>query len=148
MFRFLLLCGLMLFLAGCTSIEVEPLRYDPALKEIHLIENPKVVVHDFVPVLEQNFSQHGIVIKRFSKFTQLGKDEYGIRYTAKQSWTLLSYLSEAAVEVYKGNELVAEGKYHLLGRSACLSPLKWQGTETKMKPLYDELLKNYPAGKK
>ena len=75
----------------------------------------------------------------------LEKDEYGIRYSARQSWTFVTYLSDAYVRIYKGNLLVAEGRYHLIGQFFCLSLFKWQGTETKMKPVYDELLKNFPA---
>ena len=147
MVRLFFLLPIIFFLVGCTSVEVRPLQYDAQNHEIILIDNPKVIVHDFVPIMEQFFSQHGIALKRASQFTQLGEKEYGIRYSAKQSWDFTTYLSDAYVNVYRGNMLVAYGKYHLIGGSACLSLFKWQGTETKMGPVLDELLKNYPTAR-
>ena len=143
--RVLFLCAVAFGLVGCTSIEVKPLAYDPELTEISLIDNPRVIVHDFVPVLEKHLAERGIGLKRVSEFAQLERDEYGIRYSARQSWTFVTYLSDAYVRIYKGNLLVAEGRYHLIGQFFCLSLFKWQGTETKMKPVYDELLKKFPA---
>ena len=141
--RILLPIAVALCLAGCTSIQVRPLPYDAQIKDIKLIENPKVIVDDFVPVMEQNFSQHGIALKHFAESARIGENEYAIRYSAKRSWTVVPYLADAYVKVYKGDMIVAEGKYHLIGRSVCLSIFKWQSVETKMKPVFDELLKNY-----
>ena len=142
----LLLFSVVLCLVGCsTNIEVSPLQYDENLKEISLIDNPKVIVRQYVPTLELYFAKHGIGVKRVSEFAQLGPDEYGIRYSARQSWTITTYLSDAYVNVYKGNKVVAVGKFHLVGGSFCLSLSKWNRTETKMKPVLEELLKNYPT---
>lgn len=141
--RILLPLAVVLCLAGCTSIEVRPLPYDAQIKDIKLIENPKVIVDDFVPVMEKNFSRHGIGLKHFTESARVGENEYVIRYSAKRSWMVLPYLADANVRVYKGSMIVAEGKYHLIGRFFCLSPYKWQGVETKMQPVFDELLKNY-----
>ena len=143
----LLLFSVVLCLVGCsTNIEVSPLPYDENLKEISLINNPRVIVRQYVPTLELYFARHGIGVKQVSEFTPLGPDEYGIRYSAKQSWTITTYLSDAYVNVYKGNKLVAGGKFHLVGGSFSLSLSKWNRTETKMKPVLEELLKNYPTG--
>ena len=148
-FRMLALLAAMFFLAGCTSVIVSPLPYDANLKEIKLLNNPAVIVDDFVPVLEKYFLEHGIALNRVPGTANIGANEYGIRYTARRSWTVLPYLSLAYVRIFKGERLVAEGNYYLSGHSFCLSPYKWQGVETKMKPVYDELLKNYPiAGQK
>ena len=141
--RILLPLAVVLCLAGCTSIEVRPLPYDAQVKDIKLIENPKVIVDDFVPVMEKYFSQHGIGLKHFAESARVGENEYVIRYSAKRSWMVVPYLSDAHVKVYKGDMIVAECKYHLIGRSICLSLYKWQGVETKMQPVFDELLKNY-----
>ena len=141
-----LLFSVVLCLVGCsTNIEVSPLQYDKNLKEISLINNPKVIVRQYVPTLELYFARHGIGVKRVSESTELGPDEYGIRYSARQSWTITTYLSDAYVDVYKGNKVVAVGKFHLVGGSFCLSLSKWNRTETKMKPVLEELLKNYPT---
>lgn len=148
-FRMLVLFTAMICLAGCTSVVVSPLPYDANLKEIKLLNNPKVIVDDFVPVLEKHFLDHGIALTRVPEFASLGENEYGIRYSARRSWTVVPYLSLAYVKIFKGERIVAEGNYYLSGHSLCLSPYKWQGVETKMKPVYDELLKNYPiAGQK
>ena len=138
------LLALAFLLAGCTSIDVFPLPYDAQAKEIKLMDNPDVIVRDFVPVMNKHFSEHGITLTRAPENTTIGENEYVIRYSAKRSWFVAPYLSTAYVKVYKGSRIVAEGNYELIGRFFCLSPYKWQGVETKMKPLYDELLKNYP----
>lgn len=139
----------MFFLAGCTSVVVCPLPYDANLKEIKLLNNPAVIVDDFVPVMEKYFMEHGIALNRVPESASIGANEYGIRYSARRSWTVIPYLSLAYVRIFKGERLVAEGNYYLSGHSFCLSPYKWQGVETKMKPVYDELLKKYPpAGQK
>ena len=103
-----------------------------------------MIIDDFVPVMEDYFSEHGLVLKHAPAITQLGENEYGIRYSAKQSWDFKTYLADAYVNVYKGKALVAEGKYHLIGGCFCLSLFKWQGIETKMRPIYEKLLKDYP----
>ena len=140
--RMLLMIAVAFCLIGCTSIKVRPLQYDSELKEINLIDNPKVIVDDFVPVMEKHFATHGIALKRVPEFTQLNANEYGIRYSARQTWDFSTYLCDAYVNIYKGNMLVADGVYHLIGGGG-FSLLKWQGTETKLTPLYNELLKNY-----
>ena len=54
------ICIVFLLLTGCTSIKVKEL--DPSVKVSHICikENPKVIVHDFLPIVQKGFTRHGI----------------------------------------------------------------------------------------
>lgn len=126
-----------LLMLGCTSVRVEPL--EQADSTMCIERNPKVIVSDFLPVLQAGFARHGIT-------TQVYDDQppancrYQVTYTARQSWDGMPYLSIAEVSVRgPGRNLVGHAEYHLRGKGG-LSLMKWQGTETKMNPVIDELL--------
>ena len=46
--------------SGCTSITVRPIEAKARLKHVCIQENPKVWVADFLPVLRDGLSRHGI----------------------------------------------------------------------------------------
>ena len=41
----------LILLCGCNSYNVKSLPYDPNLKDIVVVDNPKVIVDDFVDVM-------------------------------------------------------------------------------------------------
>ena len=49
-----------MFLAGCTSIQVQPLSPALQVKRVCIQENPKVHIDDFVSVVRDGFDRHGI----------------------------------------------------------------------------------------
>lgn len=131
-----------LLLTACTSITVK--RPDSALsiKHVCIEENPKVWVKDFVPVLQEGFARHGINTVVFSS-TKPENCDYVLTYTARQSWDIVNYLSEAELWIKKDGQQVAYAEYHLVGKGG-FSLMKWQGTKTKMDPVIDELLQSEP----
>lgn len=133
----------MMVLAGCNSYKVRPLKYDPNLTEITVIENPRVIVSDFVDNIEDEFGARGIAVKVAGAGYVARSGEYTLSYEARQSWDFTNYLSDAKVNIRKNNVTVAHGRYHHNGGSASLSFFKWQGTATKMEPLYEELLEEW-----
>ena len=127
---------------GCTSIEVAPIPVEENLKEISIKENPKVIVDDFLPFVEKEFHNRGIKTYKF-KSSQEAPTPYILTYTALQTWDFTTYLSHAELKLEKNGRTVAAAVYHLRAKGG-LSLMKWQGTETKMTPVLDELLQHYP----
>ena len=133
------LCGLV----GCNTYDVRALKYDPDMKEVVVVNNPKVRVSDFEDVLADAFGQRGVAVRREASGYKAAAGEYVVGYTALQSWDFTTYLSDAKVWVNKDNHQQGRGHYHHVGENMSLSFWKWQSTETKMTPLYDALLENY-----
>ena len=138
-----LVCLSLMTLCGCNSYKIKSLPYDAGLKDVVVVDNPKVIVTDFVDVMTDEFNARKIKVRRASQSYAAKPNEYVIRYDARQSWDLSPYLSDATIRISKDEITVAKGKYHHAGGSASFFT-KWRGTEWKMKELYDELLKNYP----
>lgn len=130
---------LALGLAACTSVRVTPLQSAPTILCIE--ENPKVMVSDFLAVLQQGFARHGITTQPYATISW-GQCPYVVRYTARRSWDMAPYLSSAELTVLgPRRETLATAAYHLRGKGG-LSLMKWQGTKSKMDPVIDELLSN------
>ena len=139
------LVGLILvLLCGCNTYSVKSLPYDPELKDVVVVNNPKVIVKDFVDVMTDEFNARKIKVRNAPP-DYVGKaNEYVVHYDARQSWDLSLYLSDASVRIIKDGMTVGRGKYHHMGGSASLDLFtKWRGTEWKMKDLYEDLFRNY-----
>lgn len=130
---------------GYNSYKVQALPFDAGLKDVFVINNPKVIVNDFVGVMTDEFNARSIKVHMVPQYYVANPNEYVIQYDARQSWDFSPYLSDATIRVIQNNLTMAKGKYHHVGRSCSLDIFtKWRGTEWKMKDIYDELLKNYP----
>jgi hypothetical protein len=133
-----------LLAVGCTSVSVTPMP--PGVSEVAIRDNPKVTVPDFVDVVRDGFHRHGIRTKVISENANAG-DDYVLTYTALRSWDLATYLSKAELWItHKGNP-AGHAEYHLRNKGG-LALNKWADVESKMTPVMDELLSNYPALKK
>ena len=145
--RYLALLPWLFFWAGCESMDVKPLPYDGNIGVVKIIDNPKVLVGDFVGVMETCFSEHGIRTRQVDEFYTPRANEYWLKYTALQSFDFVTYLSVADVWIYRNGELMAKGHWQLDWNGG-ITLSKFDGTETKMRPFFAELLKNYKKGKK
>ena len=135
----------LILLYGCNSYNVKSLPYDPNLKDIVVVDNPKVIVADFVEVMTDEFNAREIKVRCVPQSYAAKPKEYVVCYDARRSWDFSPYLSDATIRIRKDGMTIAKGKYHHTGGSASLDVFtKWRGTEWKMKELYDELLKYYP----
>jgi hypothetical protein len=134
----LVFCGSLL-VCGCSSYDVKALPYDSSLTSVVLVENPKVIVRDFVDVLQDEFNARSIKVIRKPGNYVAKSDEYVVRYNALQSWDISLYLSYATIRVEKDNMTKAKGIY----KAGSFDLAKWRGTQWKMSNLYGELLKNY-----
>ena len=129
-------------LSACTSTRVIPVKTTAQLNHTCIKENTAVKVDDFLYVLQNAFEKHGITTEVFKGKTPQDC-EYVTTYTALRSWDMATYLSHA--EIYmrdKSGRQVAFGEYHLKGKGG-LSLTKWGGTQGKIEPVIDQMLKNY-----
>lgn len=125
-------------IGGCTSIQVDPLASAPAFMCIK--HNPKVMVSDFVPVLQKEFSRHGIETQLYEVAVPRAECPYLVTYSARRSWDFTPYLSQADIQILgPDRRKVASADYHLRAKGG-FSMMKWQGTEAKMGPVIDQLL--------
>jgi hypothetical protein len=122
--RTLVLLALAVFACSCTVIEVEPLPEGVA--DVAIVRNDKVQVTDFVPVLRSALEERGIRTRMVDQ-AAAAADSVTATYTARRTWDLVPFLSTADVWFRRGG----------------LDLSKFEGTEAKMTPAYDQLLKAY-----
>jgi hypothetical protein len=134
-------------IAGC-SIQtlVEPIPPQTSISEICILENPKVIISDFLPVVQENISRHGL---RSSVYRQVPSDcVYVLDYVAYQRWDFTLFMSDASIKLYRDKKLVGSVSYQtptgIFGGGGA-NPAKWKSTKEKLDPLLDELFKNYPG---
>jgi hypothetical protein len=128
-------------LTACTAIDVRPVSASENLREVYIERNPAVKVDDFVDVMREGFSRHGIATHVFTGAPK-PEFEFILTYTARRKWDLGSYLSHAEVRLERRGEIIASAEYHLRGGGG-LSLMKWKGTKAKMDPVLDRFLEAY-----
>ncbi len=127
-----------LAISACTSIEVRPLDASSPIKQVCIVDNPRVEVSDFVDVLRDGFDRHGIAS---AVVTADGAKtcDVTLTYTAFRKWDLAPYLAHAELRLWREGRQIGAATYHLNGGGG-LSLAKWEGTKTKMDPVMDQLL--------
>ena len=133
--------SLIILMTACTSIRVTQIDKSYGLTHVCIEENPKVIVSEFVGVVEDVFQDHSISteIYRGERPTHC---EYKLTYTALQSWDISTYLSHAELRLFKKNTRIAYAEYHLKGKGG-LSLTKWASVKSKIKPVVEKLLAQY-----
>lgn len=124
--------------SGCTAVKVQPVSDLAEILHVCIQENPKVMVKDFVPVLEAGFERYGISTERIARSIPR-HCEYVLTYSARRSWDMAPYLSQADLQLKRSGRQIAWAEYHLRGKGG-LALNKWAGTESKMTPVIDVLL--------
>ena len=133
-----------LTLTGCTSISVKAVAAEHRIEHICIQNNPRVTVSDFVPVMQEGFQAHGISSKVVAN--PVGAEcLFTAIYTARRSWDMATYLSEAQIDILRDGRNIASANYHLKGKGG-LSLNKWVGTRTKILPVIDQLLAQVKPG--
>lgn len=127
--------------AACTTVEVSPV---PAsgypIARLCIERNPDVVVEDLLPVIEQGVARHGIEPRVVDAPVPADCD-YTLWYSARRRWDIRPVLGYVELRVrYRGETI---GSASWLARPS-LSLLKWRSTESKVGPLLDQLLHQFP----
>lgn len=133
----LVLCSLLL--PACTSIKVKSVDENLQIDQICINENKSVKFYEFIDTIRRRIEYHHIRTLVFSDENKPAECEYTLLYSALRSWDLGLYLSHAELNLFKGNNLIAEATYHLNGKGG-LSLTKWASISSKMNPVVDELL--------
>lgn len=135
-----------ILLTGCTAVKVQPLDASFGISKVCIVDNPKVIVPEFLKIVREGFDEHNINTLVLNEYT--GQDlsntcQAILTYTARQSWDLATYLihAELRLDDLTGKKLAA-AEYHLNGGGG-LSLMKWASVESKMKPVISELLSAY-----
>jgi hypothetical protein len=126
---------------GCGSHKgkVSPLSADLAVQNVCIERNPAVAVQDFLPVVENGFTRHGISHQVYLDDFPENCDAV-VRYTALRSWDVTPFLRTANIDVFKDSRKVAWiDYYHPHG----FNPSKWASVEEKIGPLMDKMLIEY-----
>jgi len=131
-------------LAGCTSVTVRPITSSVQLHNVCIVNNPKVEVSDFVPVLRDGFARHNIATTVVEQ-SQARSCHVTLTYTALRSWDFKPYLSHAELRLWQDGKQIGYAKYHLNGKGG-LDFGKWRGTKAKMDPVIDKLLATQNSG--
>lgn len=132
---------LIFFLSSCTAVNVSQLDASYQLRHVCIEENPKVIVGEFLGVVEDGFQDHSITTEIFSGEKPSHCTNH-LTYTALQSWDFSPYLSHAELRLFEGNKRIAYAEYHLRGKGG-LSLTKWASVRSKMTPVIDRLLAQY-----
>ena len=144
MHRCLSVFACLLVLAGCTAIQVQPLsRSELTTPHVCIEDNPKVLLADFLPVLQHGFEQHGITTELFQNKAPDSCPAV-VTYTARQSWDMVRFLSKAEVWISRDGRQIAHAEYHLRGGGG-YALTKYEHTATKMRPVMAQLLKEFDA---
>lgn len=139
--KYAVILGLVV-LAGCTSVDVRPIAASEKIQKICIRFNDDVNVDDFVPVLQEDFFNHGITSVVFKADKPAGC-EFTVSYTADRWWDLAPYMVDARMTINKDDAFIGSAHYHLTGHGG-LDLAKWAGTHSKIDPVMDQLLSNYP----
>lgn len=124
-------------LSGCSSISVKPMSAT-ALQQAPLCveDNPKVTVPEFNDYLENAFQRHQIKTKFYDKNHLPESCDYKLNYVAYRSWDLAMYLSQIKLDLFKGDEQVAEVDW----KQGSGAINKWRNSEGKVFDAVDQLL--------
>ena len=130
---------------GCAiQTAVRPLPPNRDIAEICILENPKVIIADFLPALQEGIQRNGLRSKVYREVPSTCA--YVLEYVAFQKWDFKPFMSQANISLYSGKELVGTASYKLpngIFGGGGINPAKWDSTKEKIDPLLDELFRNY-----
>ncbi len=128
---------------GCTSIKVQPMKNEAEITHV-CVKDGKEMCFDgqMMGVILDGFGRHGITTQVYSGNLP-PECEYNLSYMCNQTWDMAMYMHHAELRLFHTQSQIGYAEYHLNG-SGGFSLMKWQSSKTKMDPVIDELLQNYP----
>jgi hypothetical protein len=130
-------------LSACSSVRVDRVPPDVLqdMRRVCIERNSKVIVSDFLPVVQDGFRRHGIETAVYDP--PIPADcQFVLTYTARQGWDLVNYLKYAELTLRDRERTVGSAEYRHRGGFASS---KFANTYTKISPVVDELLSAAPA---
>jgi hypothetical protein len=92
--------------------------------------------------MKDGFYRHGIAVQMLPASASAG-DLHVVDYTARRTWDIVTFLSEAEITITHRGDRVGYAEYYLRGKGG-FALTKYQDVDTKINPVMDELLANYP----
>lgn len=130
-------------LLGCTTVHVQQLELQARPERVCIEPNPKVVVPEFMTILEEGIRRNQMQAVPLSDVSNPSaasaealECDLVMRYVAYQDWDFTAFLTHAEIWLERDGRQVGYAQYMLFGG---LSPFKWQSARTKMEPVIDEL---------
>jgi hypothetical protein len=134
-----------MLVSACSSVRVDRVPPDVLrdMRRVCIERNPRVIVTDFLSVVQDGFRRHGIETAVYD--SPLPPDcQFVLSYTARQGWDLVNYLKYAELTLRDRDRTVGTAEYRHRGG---LASSKWADTYTKISPVVDELLSAAPAAR-
>jgi len=130
-----------LLISACTQVQVRQVDPSHQMHHVCIEHNPKVIVAEFLPAVQNGFQRHGITTEVYNG-VKPAHCEYHLTYTALKTWDMAMYLHHAELWLYQGVNQIGYAEYHLEGKGG-LDLSKWASVEEKMDPVIDQLLSGY-----
>ena len=125
------------FTSACTVVRVSAVDpRDRPTKPVCIEKNSKVIVEDFLPVVEDSFRRHGIQTAVYDPPVP-AQCQYVLTYTARQSWDMVRFMKYAELRLRDGERTIGTATYRHRGGFGLN---KWASNESKMTPVIDRLL--------
>jgi len=129
--------AVLVFVSGCISTTSLPVGDDEQITKICIERNPKVIVPGFEQALQEALLRRGITSTVSGTVPAACK--YRLTYVAYQRWDFVMFMSNAHLDLYKGDTIIAYSDRHMpIGSGFDFS--KWDSTETKVDELVGQLL--------
>lgn len=124
-----------LVLAGCTNINVQPMHEKPEL--VCIQKNEKVIVKDFLPAMMHEFQVRGIDTYVYEGSLVPDDCNYIVKYTARRAWDMTMFMHTADIFISNSKgELLAKAHYDC---GSGFNMNKYEATETKVNKMMQEL---------
>lgn len=98
-------------------------------------ENPKVLVLDFIDVVEDELVQRNLKSLLYSN-TKPSGCEFTLEYTALRSWDLKPFMTMARIKIKKDDLIVGSVRFD---QASGLGFSKFEPTVVKLRPVFKEL---------
>jgi hypothetical protein len=142
-------------LAGCATERtvVEPIPAQTPISEICILENPKVIVKGFLPLVQEGISRHGL---RSATYREVPSScIYVLEYLALSTYLGVptpgaTTLGRATITLYQDRKPIGTVKYVIPSErqiDGVDNPARINSTKEKLDPLMDELFKYFPGKK-
>ena len=100
---------------ACTVTRASPVDPgDRPTKAVCIERNPKVLVEDFIPIVEDGFRLHGIQTVVYEPPLP-AQCQYVLTYTARQSWDMVRFMRYAELRLREGEKTIGTATYRHRG---------------------------------
>lgn len=124
-------------LAGCSlPITIQAPPADTKISQLCIINNPKVLMHGFLPELKSQIKSHGISTQLWTAYNPKGC-RYWLVYTANWRWDFAMVLVYADLKLYDHQLLIGRTVFDNIHPG--INPFYYGPADEKLKALTEPL---------